>query len=75
MLAYELDNIVSSRGMLQKGQIVIQKGELVNDDKYQILLSYQKEFEKQHWSEASENFLMLGQLLLVFVAFLILFLF
>ena len=27
MLAYELDDIVSSRGMLQKGQIVIQKGE------------------------------------------------
>ena len=75
MLEYELDNIVSSRGMLQKGQIVIQKGELVNDDKYQILLSYQKEFEKQHWSEASVNLLLLGQLLLVFVAFLILFLF
>ena len=75
MLTYELDNIVISRGMLQKGQIVIQKGELVNDDKFQILLSYQKEFEKQHWSEASVSFVLLGQILLVFVAFLILFLF
>ena len=75
MLASELSNIVSSRGMLQKGQIVIQKGELVNDDKFQILSSYQKEFENQHWSKASVNFVLLGQVLLVFVAFLILFLF
>jgi len=75
MLASELSNIVSSRGMLQKGQIVIQKGELVNDDKFQILSSYQKEFENQHWSKASVNFVLLGQVLLVFVAFLIFFLF
>jgi putative nucleotidyltransferase with HDIG domain len=75
MLDYELENIISSRGMLQKGQIVIQKGELVNDEKYQILFSYQEEFENQHWSKASVNFVLLGQVLLVFVAFLILFLF
>lgn len=75
MLAYELDNIVSARGMLQQGQIVIQKGELVNEDKYQILSSYQSEFENQHWSKASVNFVLLGQVLLVFVAFLIFFLF
>tara|TARA_B110000196_G_scaffold291051_1_gene277710 strand:- start:3064 stop:5172 length:2109 start_codon:yes stop_codon:yes gene_type:complete len=75
MLASELSNIVGSRGMLQKGQIVIQKGELVNDDKFQILSSYQKEFENQHWSKASVNFVLFGQVLLVFVAFLIFFLF
>ena len=75
MLAYELENIVISRGMLQKGQIVIQKGELINEDKFQILSSYQKEFENQHWSNASVNFVLLGQVLLVFVAFLIFFLF
>ena len=75
MLSYELDNIVSARGMLQKGQIIIQKGELVNEDKYQILSSYQREFENQHWSKASVSFVLLGQVLLVFVAFLIFFLF
>jgi len=75
ILASELSNIISARGMLQKGQIVIQQGELVNDDKFQILSSYQKEFENQHWSKASVNFVLLGQVLLVFVAFLILFLF
>ena len=75
MLSYELDNIVSTRGMLQKGQIIIQKGELVNEDKYQILSSYQREFENQHWSKASVSFVLLGQVLLVFVAFLIFFLF
>ncbi len=75
MLSYELDNIVSARGMLQKGQIIIQKGELVNEDKYQILSSYQREFENQHWSKASVSFVLLGQALLVFVAFLIFFLF
>ena len=75
ILASELSNIISARGMLQKGQIVIQQGELVNNDKFQILSSYQKEFENQHWSKASVNFVLLGQVLLVFVAFLILFLF
>jgi len=75
ILASELSNIISARGMLQKGQIVIQQGELVNDNKFQILSSYQKEFENQHWSKASVNFVLLGQVLLVFVAFLILFLF
>ena len=75
MLDFELENIVSSRGMLQKGQIVITKGELVNEEKLQVLSSYQTEFENQHWSKASVNFVLLGQVLLVFVVFLILFLF
>ena len=75
VLDNKLNKVIKSTGRMQKGQTIITKGDLINNEKHQILLSFQKEFEKQHWSNSSANFVLLGQVLLVFVAFLILFLF
>lgn len=75
MLEQDLNMLSKARGMVQKGQVIISQGELVTDEKYQALFSYRKEYEGQHWSESSHNWLLFGQSLLVFVALLIFYLF
>lgn len=75
LLEQAVHDIATTRGMVQKGQIVIQQGELIDAEKFQILYSFQKEFENQHWSKSSVFYVLIGQILLMFIAFLILFLF
>lgn len=75
MLEQDLNMLSKARGMVQKGQVIISQGELVTDEKYQTLFSYRKQYEGQHWSESSHNWLLFGQSLLVFVALLIFYLF
>ncbi len=75
MLEQDLKNLAKARGMVQKGQVIISQGELVTDEKYQSLFSYRKKYEGQHWTDSSENWLLFGQLLLVFVALIIFYLF
>jgi cyclic-di-AMP phosphodiesterase PgpH len=75
MLEQDLKNLAKARGMVQKGQVIISQGELVTDKKYQSLFSYRKKYEGQHWTDSSENWLLFGQLLLVFVALIIFYLF
>ena len=42
-----LDNLSPYRGMVQKGQRIIDKGEIINPDVYRILQSLQKDFESK----------------------------
>ncbi len=63
-----------SRGLVQKGELIISHGEIVNDSKYMILESLKKEFEKRlglydRW------FVLLGRLMLVSACYLVLYLF
>jgi putative nucleotidyltransferase with HDIG domain len=64
-----------TRGMVQRGERIISRGEIVNARTYQILESLKTEYEKK--LGASANFLMIlgGQMLLITITFLILFLF
>ncbi len=64
-----------TRGMVQRGERIISRGEIVNARTYQILESLKTEYEKK--LGASANFLMIlgGQVLLITITFLILFLF
>ncbi|OFX24784.1 MAG: hypothetical protein A2033_03910 [Bacteroidetes bacterium GWA2_31_9] len=70
-----IDGISLTRGMIQEGQKIITKGEIVNQDKYRILNSLKKEYEAS--IGGTENFYMisLGQLILIISTFLILFFF
>jgi putative nucleotidyltransferase with HDIG domain len=69
------DNIALTRGGKYKDQSLISRGEIVDDEKYQILNSLQQEFELQGKGNSSYFFVMIGQLTLVCLCFLILFLF
>jgi len=70
-----LDKIAYARGSVEKGTLIIAKGEVVDVDKYQILKSLQLEFESQVWSKSSYYWILFAYTLLVALALLMLFLF
>ena len=70
-----LNNISLTRGMVQKGERIISKGELLNLEKFQVLESMKKEYESQLGSSSKYFKILLGQILLVCISFIALFLF
>ncbi len=75
VLQESLNNISNNRGVIDKGTLIISKGEVVNEDKYQILNSLSKEYESQVWSKSSYNWIVFAYALLVALALLMLLLF
>lgn len=75
ILQQKLDNISLTRSMIQKGERIISKGELVDDEKFEVLESLKKE----HLQLKNKRFglwsIFLGQILLVALALLSIFLF
>ncbi|MGM0667880.1 MAG: HD family phosphohydrolase, partial [Bacteroidota bacterium] len=69
-----LKDISLTRGMIQEGELVISKGELVNNYRYRVLESFRQEYGERMGVYNSWLFI-LGQLLIVSACFLILFLF
>ncbi|MFI5149952.1 MAG: HD family phosphohydrolase [Bacteroidia bacterium] len=69
------ENISLTRGGKYRDQSIISKGDMVDDDKYLILKSLQEEFELKSKENTSYIFVTIGQLTLVCLCFLILFLF
>ena len=69
------DNIMLTFGMVQKDELIIMEGEIVTEEKFQILSSLQHEYADITANNFfSRNFLFYGQLLLVSIIFLVLFL-
>ena len=69
MLDSELKAISKGLGMVQRGEVIISQGELVTEGNFQELESYRLRYEGENWQDGSENWLSLGQSLLVLVAF------
>ncbi len=61
-------------GMVQKGELIISRGEIVNDELYRILSSLKTEYEYRT-GNMSFVYLIIGQSLVVSIAVLMLFLF
>lgn len=74
-LNQSLNNISQTRGTVKKGSKIISKGEIVDNDKYQKLISLKSEFESQDWDDSSFNTVITGYVLLVSLALLMLLLF
>jgi len=74
-LSNELSNINPVRGLIVSGQIIINKGELIDFEKYQILLSLKKKYEGKNWKKSSFLLVLFGQFILVGISLLILWLF
>lgn len=71
----ELNKISYTRGSVERGTLLISKGEVVEGDKFQKLKSLQSEYESQVWNEANYNWILFAYTLLVALALLMLLLF
>ena len=67
--------ISQTHGMVQKDELIINSGEIVDDAKYVVLNSLRKEYEQRIGTLARQNTLFIGQVLLIVLIFSILFLY
>ncbi|OUS02488.1 phosphohydrolase [Flavobacteriales bacterium 33_180_T64] len=70
-----LEEISSVRGRIEKGTLIISKGEIVEGNKYDVLKSLEIEYESQVWNESNYNLIIFAYALLVALALLMLLLF
>jgi putative nucleotidyltransferase with HDIG domain len=70
-----LDGISLTRGIIQKDELIISEGELVDDDNYNVLSSLQKAYDQRVGTRSEQNALLLGQIILVLAVMMALFFF
>jgi putative nucleotidyltransferase with HDIG domain len=70
-----IESISFTRGMVQKDEIIVSKGSVVNDEIYQKLMSYKKAFEDNTRVNGDRRLVLLGQTLLVAIAIALLMIF
>ena len=71
----ELSKISYARGIVERGTLIISKGEVVEGDKFQKLQSLEAEYESQVWSESNYYWIVIAYTVLVALALLMLLLF
>ena len=71
----KLNAISYTRGSIERGTIIISKGEIVEGETLDILTSLKAEYESQVWSDSSYNWILFGYSILVCLALLMLLLF
>ena len=74
-LEHEQNKISKVNGKVSVGELIISKGELVSPKIYLKLLSYKKEFEGAQISSRANIFILIGQIIVISLCFLIVFLF
>ena len=74
-LEEELLKISPTRGSVEKDQLIISKGQVVEDEQYVVLNSLKSEYESQVWNTANYNWVLVAYTLLVALALLMLLLF
>jgi cyclic-di-AMP phosphodiesterase PgpH len=70
-----LYNISLTRGMIQKGERIISRGELVSNEKFQIIESLRHEYESQLGISSKYYLILLGQIILISISLLVFILF
>ena len=70
-----LEGLSTTHGMVQKGEVIVAKGSVVNDETYQKLESYKKAFEDNARVNGDYSLVLLGQSLLVAIAIALLMVF
>ncbi len=68
----QLDQISTSRGMVQEGERIISRGEVINKNKYQILESLRQEYESRLGGQTNYYMILAGQVLLVAISLTVL---
>ncbi len=70
-----ITNISLTKGMVENGQRIISKGELITSDKFQVLQSLKNEYEIQLGSSTRYYSILLGQIILLSISIIVLVLF
>tara|TARA_A100001011_G_scaffold155204_1_gene163680 strand:- start:4494 stop:6539 length:2046 start_codon:yes stop_codon:yes gene_type:complete len=70
-LEADLKKISNVTGKIRIGEVIISKGEIVDNINYLKLLSYKNEFERKQLSDSSNILIFLGQFIIVSICFLI----
>jgi cyclic-di-AMP phosphodiesterase PgpH len=70
VLNSKLDEIATTQGMVQSGQIIIARGELVSPEKYRLVESLRQEYETNPNVNRNYTLLHLGQFILISMLFL-----
>ena len=73
LLNEKLESISLTRGMVQKGQRIIYKGEMVGDEEFRVLESLRRDYE-QH-NSSGYGYVFLGQSILYMMLFALIFMF
>src|SRR5690606_15308204 len=71
----DLDKLSYVRGSIEKGTVIISKGEIIEGDKHQILKSLKAEYESQIWTKSNYNWILFAYTILVSLSLLMLLLF
>ncbi len=71
----ELNKLSLTRGMVQTGERIISKGDLVSAERFQILESMRQEYMQQLGSSATYYMILLGQFVLISISMIVLFFF
>jgi len=71
----ELSKISYTRGEVDQGQLIIAKGEIVENEDFKILNSLKDEYESELWMGSNYYFILLGYTILVALVLIMLFLF
>ncbi|MFK7834491.1 MAG: HD family phosphohydrolase [Winogradskyella sp.] len=70
-----LSQISLTRGRIEKDQLIVSKGQVIEEDQYDVLSSLKLEYESQVWNSANYNWVLVAYTLLVALALLMLLLF
>ncbi len=70
-----VEGLSTTRGMVQKGEVIVAKGSVVSDEAYQKLQSYKKAFEDNARVTGDPRLVLVGQFLLVAIAITLLMVF
>ena len=70
-----LSNISITRGMVQKGERIISRGELVSSEKFQMIESLRHDYESQLGISSKYYLILLGQIILISISLLVFVLF
>lgn len=69
-----IDGVMLTSGMIQKGERIIDKGEVITEEKYQILKSLQRSVEGEEEFEKQSNvWNVVGNVLIIVILYLLLF--
>ncbi|WP_299111329.1 HDIG domain-containing metalloprotein [uncultured Winogradskyella sp.] len=75
VLEEELSKIALTRGQIEKDQLIVSKGQVIEADQYDILSSLKSEYESHVWNTTNYNWVLVAYTLLVALALLMLLLF
>ena len=72
LLKEEFDALSTSNGIVQNGQKIVSRGDIIDARTYQILKSYQYEIEKRQDQSYKTTTMLVGQILFTIIAFALL---